>query len=113
MWNEDNHYVFNMQMDKKISLNEREKIKKNKMKKKLVQSTMIKPKIWIGKDGVTLKLVEQIKRQLKIDKLIKIKIQKAIIVHGEIEKIAKKVSKETNSELVDIRGRTFALYKDS
>lgn len=113
MWNENNHYVFNMQMDKKISLNEREKIKKNKMKKILKKSTMIKPKIWIGKDGVTLKLVEQISRRLKIDKLVKIKVQKAIIEHEKIEKMAKKVTKETNSELVDIRGRTFALYKDN
>ena len=95
-----------MQIDKKIPLNEKEK-----MKKILKKSTMIKPKIWIGKDGMTLKLVEQINRQLKADKLVKIKVQKAIIEHEEIKKMAKKITRETNSRLVDIRGRTFALYK--
>jgi RNA-binding protein len=98
-----------MQTNKEISLNKREK---NKMSQIFKKSGIIKPKIWIGKDGVNLRHVEQINRRLKTDKLVKIKVQKAISENEEIEKMAKKIIKETNSKLIDIRGRTFTLYKE-
>ncbi len=101
-----------MHGNKKISSNEKNKVKKNRMKKIFQRSGAIKPKIWIGKEGITSTLIELVSRQLKIDKLVKIKVQKNLSKDSKIEKMALLIAKDTNSNLVDVRGRTFTLYKD-
>ncbi len=98
--------------NKKISSNEKNKVKKNRMKKIFQRSGAIKPKIWIGKEGITSTLIELVSRQLKIYKLVKIKVQKNLSKDSKIEKMALLIAKDTNSNLVDVRGRTFTLYKD-
>ena len=71
---------------------------------------MIKPKVWIGKTGVSAALVGQLNRQLKADRLVKVKVQKSISGTLEMESITKEVALATESSLVDIRGRTFTLW---
>ena len=100
-----------MQKGKKISDDEREKIEKNRLRKIFKRSGAIKPKIWIGKDGVTSTFIEQLNRQLKINKLVKVKVQKNFLKYDDIEKMAHKVANNTGSYLVDVRGRTFSLHK--
>jgi len=51
--------------------------------------------------------------QLKTNKLVKVKIQKNILENEQIEEIAQKVAKDTNSNSIDVRGRTFSLFKPS
>jgi len=82
------------------------------MKKIFQRSGAIKPKIWIGKEGITSTLIELVSRQLEIDKLVKIKIQRNFSKDSKIEKMALLIARDTNSNLVDVRGRTFTLYKD-
>ena len=101
-----------MHGNKKISNNEKNKIKKNRMNKIFQRSGAIKPKIWIGKDGITSSLIELVSRQLKIDKLVKIKVQRNLSKDTKIEEMALLIAGDTNSNIVDIRGRTFTLYKD-
>ena len=101
-----------MHGNKKISSNEKNKVKKNRMKKIFQRSGAIKPKIWIGKEGITSTLIELVSRQLEIDKLVKIKIQRNFSKDSKIEKMALLIARDTNSNLVDVRGRTFTLYKD-
>lgn len=101
-----------MHGNKKISSNEKNKVKKNRMKKIFQRSGAIKPKIWIGKEGITSTLIELVSRQLEIDKLVKIKIQRNLSKDSKIEKMALLIARDTNSNLVDVRGRTFTLYKD-
>jgi len=52
-----------------------------------------------------------LKRQLKSDKLVKVKVQKGISGTQEMERISREVAFATDSSLVDVRGRTFTLYK--
>ena len=111
MWNENSHNVSNMQNRKKISYDEREKIEKIRLKKIFKRSGAIKPKIWMGKDGVTSMFIEQLNRQLKMDKLVKVKVQKNYLKFDDVEKMAHKVANDTDSCLVDVRGRTFSLHK--
>ncbi len=100
-----------MQNRKEISPNEREKVEKIRMRRIFRRSGTIKPKIWIGKDGVTSTLIEQLNNQLKIDKLVKVKVQKNPLKSDNVAKMARKVASDTSSYLVDIRGRTFSLHK--
>ena len=100
-----------MQESEKVSSSKREKFKKAKTKRLYKRSGAIKAKMWVGKDGITSTLVEQLNNQLKIDELVKIKIQKNFLEDCDIEKVAQKVADYTNSHLIDVRGRTFSLYK--
>ncbi|MCW4032309.1 MAG: YhbY family RNA-binding protein [Candidatus Bathyarchaeota archaeon] len=77
------------------------------------KASTIKTKIWIGKEGITSTFIEQLNNQLKTNKLVKVKIQKNILENEQIEEIAQKTAKDTNSNLIDIRGRTFSLFKPS
>ena len=100
-----------MQHNEKVSFNEREKIEKAKIKRLQKKASTIKSRIWIGKEGITSNFIEQLNNQLKTNKLVKVKIQKNILENEQIEEIAQKTAKDTNSILIDIRGRTFSLFK--
>lgn len=66
--------------------------------------------IRIGKNGLTDGILEEIKRQLKQKKIIKIKI--GIKTEENRKEFARKVAELTNSELVEVRGFTFILRKN-
>lgn len=72
---------------------------------------MINATIWIGKKGIDEGLIDQVNKQLKTKKLIKLKVQKPFLQEHSINEIAKIVAEKTGSRIIDIRGRTFTLYK--
>lgn len=83
-----------------------------KVSLKLFQrSGVTKPAVWIGKGGVTKTVLDQIKVQLKVAELVKVKIQKTALSTESIKEVAEGVARDTSSTLVDTRGRTFTLYK--
>ncbi|MEL9970502.1 MAG: YhbY family RNA-binding protein [Metallosphaera sp.] len=63
----------------------------------------------IGKKGFTHEMKEEISRHLKDHKVVKVKIINKSLGRKEV---AEAVAKETESELVEIRGRTFILRKN-
>jgi RNA-binding protein len=69
------------------------------------------PTVWIGKSGVTNALLGQIKRQLDANEMIKVKVHKTSLEDTEVAELADKIAEATTSEIVDVRGRTFTLYK--
>ncbi|WP_455368915.1 YhbY family RNA-binding protein [[Eubacterium] cellulosolvens] len=75
------------------------------------RSSKLKPKIWIGKTGVTDAFIDQLNKQLKSDKLVKVKSQKVAIANKDLLEITKIVATATESSIVDLRGSTFTLYK--
>jgi len=75
------------------------------------RSGIAKPTVWIGKDGVTQPMLDQIKAQLKANELVKAKVQRASLSSELVKEMAERVAKRTSSTLVDTRGRTFTLYK--
>jgi RNA-binding protein len=83
-----------------------------KVSPKLFQkSGVTKPTVWIGKEGVTASVLDQIKVQLKVNQLVKAKVQRSGLSSESVREVAERVAKETSSTLVDARGRTFTLYK--
>jgi RNA-binding protein len=75
------------------------------------RSGITKPTVWIGKEGVTEPVLDQIRTQLKVKGLVKAKIQKTGLSSASVKEVAEKVAGETSAKLVDARGRTFTLYK--
>lgn len=67
-------------------------------------------KIRIGKKGLTEAIIADVEKLLKKDGAIKIKCLKSIPKES-ISFIAKNIADITESQIADIRGKTFVLYK--
>jgi len=71
-----------------------------------------KPTIWIGKEGLTQQLTQQIENQLAKQKMIKIRILPAALKQeNTAQTIAKEAAQQTNAALVEVRGHVFILYR--
>jgi RNA-binding protein len=71
----------------------------------------LEPLTHIGKNGITDTLIEEINRQLKANKLIKVKLLKSALEGATREDIAKSLAQKTYSELIELKGNTVVLYK--
>jgi Predicted RNA-binding protein containing KH domain, possibly ribosomal protein len=71
----------------------------------------IEPATHIGKNGVTDSLVEEINRQLKDNKLIKVKVLKSAMDSMSREEIARLLAEKTGAELIEVKGNTVVLFK--
>ena len=84
-------------------------------KKKIIElrgmAASIEPATHIGKNGVTDALIEEINRQLKDNKLIKVKVLKSAIEAMPREDIARLLAEKSGSELIEVRGNTVVLFK--
>ena len=81
------------------------------MRKPKQQSVDKEPTVWIGKSGVTDAVLGQIDRQLDANEMIKVKVHKTSPEDAEVAELADKIAEETTSEIVDVRGRTFTIYR--
>ncbi len=85
--------------------------KKKRMHTLRTQSAARQPTVWVGKDGVTDRVLDQIGRQLEANEMIKIKVHKPSLKDTEVREIASRIADKTCSEIVDVRGRTFTVYR--
>ncbi|MDD1724991.1 MAG: YhbY family RNA-binding protein [Methanospirillum sp.] len=83
-------------------------------KKKAVDNSFhdLKPTIWIGKQGITDTIIDEIRGQVKVRKVIKVKW----LASTDIDPPA--VASASGTILLQIRGRTmvlgdFQVYRDS
>ena len=67
--------------------------------------------VWIGKGGITSALLGQIERQLKTSEMVKVKVHRTSPEDTGVSVIAGKIAEVTTSEIVDVRGRTFTIYR--
>jgi RNA-binding protein YhbY len=65
----------------------------------------------LGKKGISEEFITHVSKLLKKYKVIKIKVLKSGISKSNIKDLAKQISIETNSHLIDVRGRTLILSK--
>ena len=70
-----------------------------------------KPTIWVGKEGATPKIVNEVSRQLEKKEMVKVKILKSALREEEAKDLASKIAEQTESTLVEVRGHTLLLYK--
>jgi RNA-binding protein len=100
-----------MRSSETVSSGERETSKKKEMMALKRRSVDKEPTVWIGKSGATKALLAQINRQLDANELIKVKVHKTSLENNEVTELAGKIAEETNSKIIDVRGRTFTIYK--
>lgn len=83
-----------------------------KMKRRIKQTISNEsPTVWVGKEGTTTQIINEIEKQLDAREIIKAKVQKNALKDVETKNIAIKISQQTESELVEVRGHTFILYR--
>ena len=70
-----------------------------------------KPTVWVGKEGATTQIMNEVAKQLDAREMIKAKILKTALQEEEAKAIATKIAEQTESELVEVRGHTFLLFK--
>ena len=69
------------------------------------------PTAWIGKDGLTPGLSNQIDKQLEKNRMVKVKILRTALQNVTARVIATKTAEQTCSSLVEVRGHVFILYR--
>ncbi|MBU4075355.1 MAG: YhbY family RNA-binding protein [Euryarchaeota archaeon] len=68
-------------------------------------ATALEPALQIGKSGIEA-VVEELRKQLKSKKLIKVKFLKTAIHEGDKHEMAEKLAEMTGSDLIEVRGNT-------
>ena len=79
--------------------------------KEFKQALLSQPHCILGKHGVSDEFVNHVTNLLKRHKIIKVKTLKSVATKTNIKELAQKISKLTNSYLIDIRGRIFILSR--
>ncbi|MCC6010052.1 MAG: YhbY family RNA-binding protein [Fervidicoccaceae archaeon] len=82
-------------------------------KEKITEKIHRRADVNIGKKGVTQEVIDEIKKRLEKEGLLKIKINKNIYVQEgiSIDEFARILAQKTDSEIIDIRGRTIIIAK--
>ena len=70
-----------------------------------------KPTIWVGKEGATPRIVNEISRQLEKREIVKVRRVKSALEDEEAKSVASKIAEQTSSTLIEVRGHTLLLYK--
>ena len=84
----------------------------NKIKRSIMQNLSIeRPTVWVGKEGSTEQIVNEINRQLEQRGVVKAKILQTALKNEETRNIAAKIADQTGATLIEVRGHTFILYK--
>jgi putative YhbY family RNA-binding protein len=82
------------------------------MKRRLKREFSAKqPTVWVGKEGATSQVINEISRQLEQHEVVKAKIHQTALKDQETKQIVTNIAAQTNSTLVDLRGHTFILHK--
>ena len=70
------------------------------------------PTIWVGKDGLTPQLINEIEKQLQKNKMVKVRILPAAFQQDNTaQTIATKAAEQTGAALVEVRGHVFILFR--
>ncbi|AKB85957.1 YhbY family RNA-binding protein [Methanococcoides methylutens] len=86
---------------------------KEKLYKLRSEATHIKPMINVGKNGVTDQLILELKKTIKDNHLVKVKVLKSASYEDEdgIDGIAEKLASATRATIIDVRGHSVVLYR--
>jgi RNA-binding protein len=70
-----------------------------------------KPTIWIGKEGLTPQISNEIEKQLDKHKMVKVKILRSALQTETAKIIASEAAEQAGAALVEVRGHVFILYR--
>jgi len=86
-------------------------MEKEKLYQLKSEANQINPILNIGKNGVTETLIEELNKQMKVNRLVKVRILKSAEEGKDVKVIAKEIANATRSTLIEVRGRTVVLYR--
>jgi len=67
-------------------------------------------RVRLGKNGINENVLNEIKRHLDEEKVIKVRVLRSLIKMGyEVNQVAEEVASALNAEIIDVRGHTFTL----
>jgi len=69
------------------------------------------PTIWVGKEGLTEGVAEQVEAQLNRTKMVKIRILRSALSGSTAKDIAAKTAAQVNAHVVEVRGHVFIIYR--
>ena len=82
---------------------------KDKLYKLKSEAVHLKPIINIGKNGITDAAVEELKKQIKANRLVKVKMLKS--AGTDTRTLAQQVADATKTTLIEVKGNTVVLYR--
>ena len=82
---------------------------KDKLYKLKSEAVQLKPIINIGKNGLTDSAIEELKKQIKANRLVKVKMLKSTGV--DTKTLAQQLADATKTTLIEVRGSTVVLYR--
>ena len=83
-----------------------------KMKRRIKRALNAEsPTVWVGKEGATTQIINEVAKKLDTRERIKAKILRTALKDEEAKNIATKIAEQTESQLIEVRGHTFLLYK--
>jgi RNA-binding protein len=86
-------------------------MEKEKLYQLKSEANQINPILNIGKNGVTETLIEELNKQMKVNRLVKVRILKSAEEGKDVKVIAEEIANATRSTLIEVRGRTVVLYR--
>jgi len=69
-----------------------------------VKAQQLKPTVFVGKEGVTSRIVQELTKQLQKNGLVKAKVLSSVV--GDVDEIASELAHAAGAVLVETRGRT-------
>ena len=86
-------------------------MEKEKLYRLKAGANQLSPILNIGKNGVTDTLIEELNKQIKANRLVKVRVLKSAEEGKDLKDIAEEIAAATRSNLIEVRGRTVVLYR--
>ena len=86
-------------------------MEKEKLYQLKSEANQINPILNVGKNGVTDTLIEELNKQIKANRLVKVRVLKSAEEGKDVKTIAEEIADATRSTLIEVRGRTVVLYR--
>ncbi|AKB52617.1 RNA-binding protein YhbY [Methanosarcina barkeri str. Wiesmoor] len=86
-------------------------MEKEKLYKLKAEANQLSPILNIGKNGITDTLIEELNKQIKANRLVKIRVLKSAEEGKDLKAIAEEIAAATRSTVIEVRGRTVVLYR--
>lgn len=86
-------------------------MEKEKLYRLKAEANQLSPILNIGKNGITDPLVEELNKQIKANRLVKVRVLKSAEEGKDLKAVAEEIAAATRSTVIEVRGRTVVLYR--
>lgn len=86
-------------------------MEKEKLYQLKSEASQISPILNIGKSGINDSVIDELNKQIKARRLVKVKVLKSAETEKDLKIISEELAVATKSTLIEVRGRTVVLYR--